>query len=471
MRTEASLDQSPYTEDHLHEARDATEHANDLTPAGSLRSVPVAFWCFLGALLCNVFAGQTDKMGLPLPPDRLLFPAAIILAVLDPRIRRPPWRGAYTLMALFAAMCTFSALFDGTTLGPAALFALTDRVVMPFLLFACAPLLLATPLQRILLLRGITFLGAYLGFVAVAQTLGANALVIPSYMVTAQASSTGAEIFRAGGPFLSGEANGMALAMCACMALLLATVSRGGWRFLGLAVGILDVAASVLSMTRSVWLAVALAALLVFVMERRLWRRLPHILAAVAAVAAIGLALLPDVITAISERGGTSRSLFDRANTNAAALRAIVDNPVFGVGWARFADDGSQWVRQADAYPLTSVHIEVHNVVLSRAAELGVPAAILYILCLVAGPGVALATRRRRGSDPWHSAVSAVAVLWIVPAMSSPIPYTFPAFLAFSLTGWLFARDELEDPPAPTPDPPSPGQPHATSGASAPQVA
>ncbi len=446
MRAEAGATVRTAADAGTRVAQTGGPQAPDIAAIGDLRSVPFAFWCFLGAMLCNVFAGQTDTMGLPLPPDRLLFPAAIVLALLDPRVRRPPWRAAYTLMALFAAVCTFSALLDGSAPGAAALFALTDRVVMPFLLFGCAPLLLATSVQRLLLLRTITLLGAYLAVTAIAQTAGATNLVFPAYIVSAQANANITETFRAGGPFLSGEANGMALAMCACLALLLAAISRGGWRVAGLAVGFLDIAASVLSMTRSVWLGVALGAVLVVAMERRLWRRVPHILAVLAGIAAIGLAMLPQIITSITARGATSRSLFDRANTNAAALRAISDNPVLGVGWARFVDDGSQWVRQADAYPLTTVHIEVHNVVLSRAAELGVPAALLYVLCLVAGPGLALLSRRR-GSDPWHSAVAAIAVVWLVPAMTSPIPYTFPTFLAFTVAGWLFARERRDEPP------------------------
>lgn len=427
----------------------------DATAGGGLTSVPASFWCFAGALLCNVFAGHTDLMGLPVPPDRLLFPAAIALALLDPRIPRPRWRGVYGLMALFVVVAALSALFSHDAAPKSALFALLDRVVMPFLLFGCAPLFLSSPLQRLLLLRALALLGAYLGVVAVAQTAGISALVWPSYIDSGGPSTLapGAETFRAGGPFLSGEANGMALAMCACTSFLLAALDRGGWRILGWSVGTLATVASILSMTRSVWAGVVLGAVLVLLLERHLRRLLPALLAAAVATVVLVLALLPDLVESLTERGGTSRSLFDRANTNAAALRAIGDSPVFGVGWGTFAQDGATWVRQADTYPLTSVDIEVHNVVLSRAAELGLPAALLYVVCLLAGPGAALLHRRARrdaesgarpASDPWHTAVTVVALLWLVPSMTSPNPYTFPAFVAFTLTGYLFARSDLE---------------------------
>lgn len=426
-------------------------------PGIDLRAIPLSFWCFLLALVFNIFAGQTDKVGLPLPPDRLLFPTAIVLAALDPWLRRTPWRGVYTLMSLFVVLAVFSALFADTLLRRDATYALLDRVFMPFLLFIFAPLFLATAAQRLLLVRALMLVGAYLTVVSIAQTAGVDALVFPSYIASASVAEAeaGAQTFRAGGPFLSGEANGMALAMCGSLSFLAAAIDRGWWRTLGIVVGAACLAASILSMTRSVWLGVALAAVVTLVLERRLWRRLPEIVGAVTAVLLVGVALLPGVLDGLTERGGTARSLFDRANTNAAALRAIADHPIWGVGWGVFAQDGASWVRQADTYPLTSVDIEIHNVVLSRAAELGLPAAALYVACLLAGPGAALLSRRPGpgSSDPWHTAVLAVAAVWCVPAMTSPNPYTFPAFVAFTLSGYLFARDDMAPPPrSRTPD-------------------
>lgn len=310
-------------------------------PGIDLRAIPLSFWCFLLALVFNIFAGQTDKVGLPLPPDRLLFPTAIVLAALDPWLRRTPWRGVYTLMSLFVVLAVFSALFADTLLRRDATYALLDRVFMPFLLFIFAPLFLATAAQRLLLVRALMLVGAYLTVVSIAQTAGVDALVFPSYIASASVAEAeaGAQTFRAGGPFLSGEANGMALAMCGSLSFLAAAIDRGWWRTLGSVVGAACLAASILSMTRSVWLGVALAAVVTLVLERRLWRRLPEIVGAVTAVLLVGVALLPGVLDGLTERGGTARSLFDRANTNAAALRAIADHPIWGVGWGVFAQD------------------------------------------------------------------------------------------------------------------------------------
>ncbi len=405
-----------------------------------LREVPASFWCFLGALLYNVFAGQSARLGLPIGLDRVLFPAAFVLAFLDVRLPRPRLRLVHGLMAAFVCVAGLSAFWWGTLAQPDGFYALLDRVLLPFLLFACAPLFLGSALQRLLFLRGLTMLGAYLAVIAVAQTVGASALLWPRYIDAVPVAPDG-DTFRAGGPFLSGEANGMALAMCAIAAFLLVRLDRGGWRATGLLIGVAATASSILSMTRAVWVGVALAAVLVIAVDRRLWRWIPAMLAASAAVLAVGAALLPGVVEAATERGGTARSLHDRANTNAAAVRLIEDEPLVGIGWGRFIDVGRDWVRQADTYPLTSVNIEVHNVVLSRAVELGIPAAALYAACLAAGPGLALVVaHRRQRTDPWYAAALAASVVWLVPAMTSPNPYPFPAFVAFTITGCLYAR-------------------------------
>ncbi len=60
----------------------------------------------------------------------------------------------------------------------------------------------------------------------------------------------------------------------------------------------------------------------------------------------------------------------------------------------KFLDVSTDWVRQADGYPITNVTIEVHNVFLGRAAELGIPGLVLWTACVVAGPIRSMFQRR-----------------------------------------------------------------------------
>ncbi|GMA38726.1 O-antigen ligase family protein [Mobilicoccus caccae] len=429
-------------------------------PPRSVRDVPFAFYVLLAALLLNVFSGRWSDMGLPLGPDRLLFAGGLILLLLDPRIPRPRPRLLHAAMLLFTTWAGASMILHDA-LDTNAIYAVLDRVAMPFLLFATAPMFLRGALERLLFLRGLTLLGVYLTITAFLETAGLTGLLFPRYIAVFENVPTlSDQAARAGGPFVSGEANGMALALCAVAAFLLARLDRRAWRVLGLVVGPLAVAASVLSLTRSVWLGVALAAIAVVATRRALWQWVPLMVIAGALLAVVGLAAVPDVADNILERGSTSRSLDDRQNSNVAAVRAIADDPVTGVGWAQFVEVGPDWVRQAEDYPVTTVNIEVHNVLLSRAAELGVPAALLFIGILLAGPVAAICRRRRDPeAEDWRTATMAAGLIWFVPAMTSPIPYPFPTFVVFTLAGllWAFPSRSPSTPP-PSPPPASPGQ-------------
>lgn len=458
-------DTSPDT----HAASRAADHGRG--EPRSLTEIPISFWVMLAALLLNVFSGRWGDMGIPIPPDRLLFIGGLILLLLDPRIPRPPARGLHGAMILFTAWVAASMILEGRA-DTISIYALLDRVAMPFLLFAAAPMFLASRMQRVYLLRALTLLGVYLTFTTLAESAGLHGLLFPRYIAAFEMAPEMADnAARASGPFASGEANGMALALCAVAAFLLARLdARGGWRALGLVIGPLAAAASILSLTRSVWLGVALAAVFVVASRRGLWAWVPIMAVAAALVGVIGLAAVPDVAENIMARGSTSRSLDDRQNSNVAALRVLREDPATGVGWSRFVEVGPDWVRQADDYPVTTVTIEVHNVFLSRAAELGIPAALLFIAILLAG-AVAPLFRRPRSTEEadWRTAATAVLFIWFVPAMTSPIPYPFPTFVFFVVAGllWAFpheARGSSDSAPAtPLPRAHVAGAPHPDS--------
>jgi O-antigen ligase len=107
----------------------------------------------------------------------------------------------------------------------------------------------------------------------------------------------------------------------------------------------------------------------------------------------------------------------------------------------RFVDESPDYVRQGVDYPITNVRIEVHNVVLGRAAELGLPGAALWVSCLLAGPVIA-ALRRLQGPpdvEGWRLVLLAALTSWLVAIMVSPVPYPLPNFLVWLLAGLVAA--------------------------------
>jgi O-antigen ligase len=187
-----------------------------------------------------------------------------------------------------------------------------------------------------------------------------------------------------------------------------------------------------------VWIGTGIGIFIALMSDKRLRKYLPGAIAGVAVIVIFMLATVPSLRSSAAGRVGDQRSVWDRQNTNAAAFRIIMDRPLEGVGWEKFLDVGTNYVRQADTYPITNVHIEVHDVFLSRAAELGIPGAALFVACLLAGPGLALLSRRRQADDDlagwWYVLVGAASV-WLVVALLSPLPYPLPNSLLWLVTG------------------------------------
>jgi len=155
-----------------------------------LRTDPA--WAFAGALACSVFAGNWEAfLGVPgvLGPERLLLAAGITgLAVqwwsdpdAMPRLRLEPVHWVLALAVVFAVV---SALVAGTLFTLDSAVRLAERFgVIPFLVFALAPLVFRSARQRTILLSTLVVLGGYLGVLAFLETVGPKALVFPRYIV------------------------------------------------------------------------------------------------------------------------------------------------------------------------------------------------------------------------------------------------------------------------------------------------
>ncbi len=269
---------------------------------------------------------------------------------------------------------------------------------------------------------------------AILETLKLWALVFPSYIGD---PSVGIQFGRARGPFAASEAMGMACAACFFAASLAVSRFRGAWRWLSALVVALSAGGVLMSLTRSVWVGLVLGSVLAMVITPALRRYIPVALAGGAAAVAIALAVVPGLQESVTERAGTSRSVYDRYNTNGAALRIVEQEPLTGVGWVKFLDVSSDWVRQADTYGITNVKIEVHNVFLSRAAELGLPGAALFVACILLGPARVLLPQRYREKElvGWRAVSLGMTAVWGVTLMLSPVPYPLPNTLTWLLAG------------------------------------
>ncbi len=394
---------------------------------------------FVASLGLNLFSGQWSRLHVPLPLDRLVLLAAIVCFLAGEQCARrlrevlSGQAARLVLFALFGAWASASALAVGTLTDRNAAFALADRVLVPLLLFFLAPLVISTEREFQVLLRGLVVFGAYLGLTSVLTVLGPHALVFPSYI---NDQSLGLGAGRARGPSIEAVGTGVDLVVFGFAGALFAARRVGRPRLVGTAVAAVCFLGAFLTFTRSVWLAVALAVVVVALKFPAYRRALGVSVLALAGFLVLIVLAVPSVLQSATGRAGNTRSIIDRAYTYEAALSMVRSHPFFGVGWGRFLDNVPGYVWQSDSGPFTNVRIEAHNVLLARAAELGVPGLLLIVLCLAVGPVTTLvgtSTRDRAGEIHLIACVAVCA--WFAAAMLSPMSYPLPNELCWGLSG------------------------------------
>jgi O-antigen ligase len=390
------------------------------------------------ALAGTVLSGNSKRLGFPIGPDRLLWLAALAsLALGLPGVdvaRRITWRPVHFVLAATAAYAGVSALHAGTLTSSIGFFALLDRLgILPFLAFALAPLLFGTKRQRDVLLLVLVLTGLYLGLTTLFEAVNLDFLVFPRYISD---PNVGYHFGRARGPFVEGVANGLALYGCAIASAVAAYTwpDRPRLRKLALVVCGICLLGTIFTLTRAVWLATATATTFTAMLTGRT-RRYIAPLVIVAAIAVIGaLALVPSFGNRFQERTGDQRSVWDRYNSNLAGVRAVRDQPLFGIGWQSWPAENSKYLKQSNSYPLTGTNIEIHNVLLSHAAELGLIGASLWAAGFALAVGGGILRSGPSELDPWRLGLIALGIHFSVVAAFGPLSYAFPNLLL-----WLWA--------------------------------
>ncbi len=404
------------------------------------RGLPVYFWLFVAFVAANMFSGYSSYLGFPIGPDRLLFAAFVVLLVLD----RRTWQEhrinvgfVHLAMLALTLLAVFSAMQHGSLTSKVGGYALLDRLAVPFVLFVLAPLVLSTPVRRDLFLKLAVLVAVYLGGTAMVEMLGPVSLVHPRYIAD---PSVGIHFGRARGPFVEAVADGVVMVQVGFAAGVAAVRFRSWWRYASVAATALCGLGVVLTLTRSVWLGGAASLLLVTLLVPRLRRFFPLlVIGGFLAVAAL-FAFVPGLSEQANTRANDTRPVWDRQNTDLAALRIMEQHPLQGIGWQQFIDHGVDYVRQARDYPITATHLEVHNVLLARGAELGLPGLLLFSACLLLGPVRGVFTRSRTGEhEGWRVILIGSAAAWFAGAMLSPLGTPLPNFLLWIVAGVVLA--------------------------------
>jgi putative inorganic carbon (HCO3(-)) transporter len=391
-----------------------------------------------GGVGAEIFSGNWKYMGITVPFDRLLLLLGLLSMLIGGRRmlaqRRIVWRPVHLLVLVVAAWATCSAIWAGTVATHAGFYALLDRLgFIPFLAFTLAPLLFGTRDKRNVLLAVLVIVGVYLGTVAIMEGAGLERYVEPAYI---RNPAIGILYGRARGPFVEAVADGLGLFFCAVAAAIgLVEWRRLAWRRCCYYVLATCLVGSIFTLTRAIWLGVAggvVAGLIAYPGTRRhAWK----LLAVGGGVVSACVFLIPGLHHKVVKRALSSSSVWDRLNTDHAALAATRQHPLFGIGWQTFQVKGPDYLHEALTYPLTGAGLEVHNVFLSHAVELGIPGSILWTAALFTAVGGALLRRSRPEMYAWRAGLLAIFVCFLIVANVGPLSYAFPNLVLWVMAG------------------------------------
>lgn len=336
----------------------------------------------LAAFVLQLFSGNWSLMGISIPLDRLVLVVALAALVLKgPRLiceRKIVVRPVHLALLTAAAWCAASGIIAGTLFGHLGFYAYLDRFgLVPFAMFTLAPLFFGTARHRNLLLVTLVGVGFYLGLTAVEEGLHIYGAVFPRYIAD---PNVGIQYGRARGPFVESTGDGFCMFVGAAAAVLgLGTWRRPSARFICMATVALDGAGAFFTLTRGVWIGTFAGALLAMVLDKRVRRVLLPTIVAGALLVGVTIAASSSIRNEVLGRTEAQSPVWDRQNTDLAALRIVSEKPLTGVGWENFINVSGQYMVQQPGYPITGIGIEVHNMFLSHAAELGVPGLLLWL--------------------------------------------------------------------------------------------
>jgi O-antigen ligase len=403
-----------------------------------LSRVDVAVILAAGIAL-ELFSGYWSLMGIPIPLDRVVIALAIVVLVLkgarQVSARRLVVRPLHIAFLLAATWALVSAIVAGTLTQHLAFYELLDAFgVVPFAIFTLAPIFFGTARQRNILLATLVGVGFYLGLTGLCEGLHLYQFVFPRYIANA---NLGIQFGRARGPLLESSSDGF----CIFVGGVAAAVALSAWRspraraFCYLTI-VLDGAAVFFTLTRSVWIGAFVGTVVALWLSPKRRLLVPMLVAGVLVVGTT-LAVSSEIRSEVFGRVSSLSPVWDRENTDLAAVRIVKDKPLTGVGWGNFINVSENYMWQQPGYPITGLGIEVHNMFLGNLANLGVPGFLLWFLAFAGAVWRGLLPSRRpqrhdarprapAGEDaawrePWRLGGIAVVLCFVVVANLAPL--------------------------------------------------
>ncbi len=263
--------------------------------------------------------------------------------------------------------------------------------------------------------------GVYLSAVGICEVKGISAAVFPRYILNSEITEF---LGRARGPFLNPISNGIFMTTSVASALVLYWQSKDiKFKCLFVGAGILIIVGNVATLTRSVWLGLAIGGgIVVWATTNRRQRAalaLGSALAGIVLVAVMGESLINFKRDKHVTRSQMAQSAELRPIFAAIAWDMFQDQPVFGHGFGQYnrskldyLQNPSSGLQLAKAKPYLQ-----HNVFLSLLTELGAIGCGLLIVLIVRSLQIAIQLFR-------HPNASSIAKMYALVLIALLVSYT-----------------------------------------------
>jgi hypothetical protein len=354
-----------------------------------VRSLGIA-GCLVATLLAGTVVGQPFFHISVLTFDRLLLCACIALFV-GYQIRgwnQPTaWLPADLLFGFFIFALILTTVVHPSSEDRAGPYSkLIFFFLLPAVMYAVGGQVTLTPKQLRMVYAAFAVLGIYLAVTSLAEKLDWKWAVFPKYIADPKFAEF---LGRGRGPLLNPAANGILLTLALCCGIMPLLRYQGIQQLTVLATVPIYFVGLVCTMTRSVWLGCAVAAvsiIVAFVPTR--WR-----LAMAMSVLGCGsLALLVDVkslLTFKRDRNVTVEQMGESANLRPilaiVAWKMFQDRPLLGCGTNQYLENAKNYLSDRNTNsPLEKVRPYVqHNMFLALLVENGLIAFIPFCSLLV----------------------------------------------------------------------------------------
>lgn len=235
------------------------------------------------------------------------------------------------------------------------------------------------------LLTALSCFGAYLSLTALCEVVGMSATVFPRYIASPEHTEF---LGRARGPFLNPVGNGLYMTTCLVATIFLWPYARRAHRPLLVGIAFLIVLGQIATMTRSVWLGLAVSSAAMCVLAVAPQHRLRIALAFVL-LGAIAFTATSDQLARFKrDKHVTAAEMEQSAKLRpilaAYAFELFRDHPLSGVGFGQYSHRNVDYLtaRTFDVPLEKATSYVQHNVFLSLLAETGLVGLLSFIVLL-----------------------------------------------------------------------------------------